>query len=377
MSLNFNFQNVLNDIGPDAVFRIANETRPPADYLFNTLLPERNEPTYTVSAGNMTVRATMAGMVGMDSPYPPTGIVESSQFLENAVKVANHASLTEANLIRLQQILMNLQINGGNSKDALAREALNFLNKVIVQPHLDRAEWMRAQALVNGVVSWEFNEIAVNVDYGVPAENMLTKRTSTAAWDGNASAFWTDIALLYKALRYNVRAFIVHPDTLLAITSNSANNLEIINQEMFAAGGSTTTVRRLLGNNERPSRDFREQITLISYGDEGEIIDTSNAGRTVKVPFMPQKKILAVGNAGRRGYVVGEGATPDPQDDFALGYTHVGPTVEGNGVPGRWAQLYTPERLPMQLHGRGASWVLPMVTAPGLLAVASSEIGGS
>jgi hypothetical protein len=376
--LNFNFQSVFeSELGPDAVFRIANEMRPPADYLFNTLLPERRETSYVVEAGNMTVRATMAGAVGMDSPYPPTGIVEAGTFLQKAVKIANESKLTEANLIRLQQILMNLQISGGNSKSALAQEALNFLNKVVIQPHFDRAEWMRAQALVTGAINWTYNDLNVNVDYGVPAANILSQRTSTAAWDESASAFWDDIALLYSALRYDVRAFIVHPDTLLAITGNTANNLEILNQERFAAGGSSVTVRRLLGSNERPSRDFRDSVTLVSYGDEGEIVDTSNPGQTIKVPFMPQKKILAIGNAGRRGYVVGEGATPDPQDDFALGYTHVGPTVEGNGTPGRWAQLYTPEHLPMQLHGRGASWVLPVIMQPSLIAVASSEIGGS
>lgn len=379
MALQFDFREVIqNEIGGgDAVFRIANQMRPSADYLFNTLLPERNETDYIVEAGNMTVRATMAGAVGMDSPYPPTGLVEASTFLEKAVKLGNHSKLTEANLIRLQRILTSLQVNGGNSKEALAREALNFLDKVIIQPHFDRAEWMRAQALVNGELDWTFNDLEVKVGYGIPSENFLSTRTGNDAWDGSTSQFWADISLLYQRLRYQVRAFIVHPDTLLAITTNTANNLEIVNQQMFAAGGSATTVRRLLGNNERPSTDFRETVTLIAYGDEGEIIDTSNPGKTVRVPFMPQKKILAIGTAGRRGYVVGQGATNDPRDDFALGYTHVAPTVEGGGVPGRWAQLYTPEHLPMQLHGRAASWVLPVVENPALVAVASSQIGGS
>lgn len=378
--MNFDFRDVLGDqLGADAVFRIANETRPTSDYLFNSLLPERSMSSYIAEAGHMTVRATMAGAVGLDSPYPPSGLVQSSTFLERAVKLGNSAKLTEQQLIRLQEILRDLMLGPGPSaaKETLAREALNFLNKVVLQPHLDRAEWMRAQALVNGSLNWEFNELTVAVNYGLTADNILAQRTGTAAWDSTASAFWADIAALYSALRYNVRAFIVHPDTLLAIMSNSVNNLEIVSHEMFGAGGSTTTFRRLLGDLERSSRDFRETVTLISYGDEAEILDLAAPGTTTRVPFMPQKKILAIGNAGRRGYVVGEGSTPDPRDENVLGYTHVGPTVEGGGRPGRWAQLYTPEALPMQLHGRGASWVMPVIENPELIAVASSEIGGS
>lgn len=375
--MNFSFRDALDTLGPDAAFRIANEMRPPADYLFTTLLPERNEPDYIAQSANMTVRATMAGMVGTDSPYPPSGVVEASVFLQKAVKLANQAKLTEDQLIQLQKILAQVTMNGGNSKEMLANEALNFLEKVVIQPHMDRAEWMRAQALVTGALSWTFNGIAVSVDYGVPAANLLSQRTSTAAWDSSASAFWDDIALLYAALSYDVRAFIVHPSTLLAITSNSVNSLEILNQEAFAAGGNSVTVRRLLGSNERPSSDFRETITLVAYGDEAEIYDTSTPGTTTKVPFMPTKKILAVGNARRRGYVVGQGSTPDPNAELALGYTHIGPTVEGGGQPGRWAQLYTPEGLPMQLHGRGASWCMPVLENANLVAVASSQIGGS
>lgn len=378
MMLNFNFNDVIEtELGPDAAFRIANETRPSADYLFAAILPERLEPTYVVESGNMTIRATMAGMVGMDSPYPPTGLVENASFMERAIKLANESKLTEANLIRLQQIMAQVQLSGGNSKEQLANEALNFLNKVIIQPHLDRAEWMRGQALVTGALSWTFNKLNVNVSYGVPAANLLTQRTGTDAWDSTATKFWDDVRLLYEKLRYSVRALIVHPDTLIAITSNSANNLEIMAQEAFSAGGSSVTVRRLLGDNERPSRDFRETVQLVAYGDEAEILDTSTPGRTTKIPFMAQKKILAIGNGGRQGYVVGQGATPDPNLEGALGYTHVGPTVESGGMPGRWAELYTPERAPMQLNGRGASWVLPVIETPDLIAVASSEIGGS
>lgn len=374
---NFSFADVLNDLGAGDVFRVANEPRPMSDYLFQNFLPNMMSPDYNAESGTMTVRATMAGAVGMDSPYPPVGLVEASKFAEKALKIGAYSKLTEDNLRKIQSILASITLSGGNTKEFLANEVLAFVDKVIAQSMYDRIEWLRAQALVTGAISWTFNGIAWSVSYGVPSANLLTQRTSTAAWDSTASAFWTDINLLYARLRYNVSAFVVHPDTLLAIVGNSVNNVEIIAQEMFGAGGSRTTIRRLLGDNERPSGDFREQVTLIAYGDEGEIYDTSNPGQTTKIPFMPQKKILAVGRPSRRGYMVGQGSTEDAATGLELGYTHVGPTVEGGGQPGLWAQVYTPENLPMQLHGRGAANVIPVIENANLIALASSQIGGS
>jgi len=373
---NFSFEDVLNDLGSGDMFSVANEPRPMSDYLWSNFLPVMTSTDYAAESGTMTVRATMAGAVGMDSPYPPVGLVQASKFAEKALKIGAYSKLTEDNLRKIQGILVNLALNGGNGKEFLANEVLRFIDKVIAQSMYDRMEWLRAQALVTGAISWTFNGIAWSVSYGVPSANILSQRTSTAAWDESASAFWADINLLYQALRYNVAAFVVHPDTLLAIVSNSVNNIEITSQDAFAAGGSRTTIRRLLGNNERPSSDFREQVTLISYGDEAEIYDTANPGQTTKVPFMAQKKLVAIGRPSRRGYVVGEGSTEDPTSDLALGYTHVGPTVEG-GRPGVWVQAYTPEQLPMQLHGRGAANVIPVLENPELVAIASSEIGGS
>ncbi len=372
--MNFNFAEAIESLGADAAFMIASEAQPPAAYLFNTILPERNEPGYTVKAADMTVRATMAGLTGMDSPYAPGGIVELSTFLEETAKITNQVALSEANLRRLQAIVMQMTANGAMDNDYLVNEALNFLEKVILQAHLDRAEWLRGQALVNGSIDWTFNKINLEVSYGIPAANILTNRTSNDQWDGSASKFWTDIRLLHEALRYNVRAFIVHPDTLWAVLNNDVNKAEVLRQEAFSNGMSRVAIRRLVGDIDRPSMDARDTVELIAYGGEGEIVDLSNPGQTVTVPFMPSGKILAVGNNNRSGYRVGEGSTNDPVDDKALGYTHIAPTVEGGGRPGRWAQLYTPENLPMQLHGRGVSNLLPVIEAPKKIAIASSTL---
>lgn len=370
--MNLNFATALSALGPDAPFVYANGVRPPQWYLFNSLLPEMNEPTYSVDGGSMTVLSTMAGLAALDSPYPPTGLTQVSTFVEKVPKVANYVTLPEEAIRRMQGILRDLGQN--DSIDFIQNEVLNFLEKVIMQGHFDTFEWLRAQALLNGQIDWTFNNMNLNVDYGIPAANILTTRTGTAAWDSTASAFWDDIALLQAALHYNVRAFVLHPNTMSKILDNSVNNIELIQFTDLQNGTQTYTFTRLIGTTERRDSDQRRTIQLIAYGLEAEVMNPSGPDGTQKLPFMQEGKILAVANAGRTGYRVGEGATDDPLRSGSLGYTHIAPTVEGGGQMGRWAQLFTPENMPMQLHGRAVTNGLPVIETPEKIAIASSDL---
>ncbi len=367
--MNFRFDEALKALGEDASFRIANAARPPADFLFATLLPEVPRYEYTAKAGNMIVRSTMAGLVSLDSPYPPSGIFELGTFMAEVAKIANEVSLPERSIRELQIMLMTLLNNNTPTVETVQREALNFLQKVVVQSHLDTMEYLRGLALVTGAIAWTFNQIKLEVNYGIPAANILTTRTGNDAWGGSTSKFWTDVRLLRTQLRYNVRAFIAHPTTIDVILANTVNNLEIVNQV-----GYTFTLAKLVGTLERRSTDARDTITLIGYDAEAEVLDPASDGHTKILPFMPVGKILAVANNTRSGYRVGEGSTPNPAMDNSLGYTHLAPTVEGGGTPGRWAELFTPERTPMKLNGRGVTNGLPVIETPEKIAVASSDM---
>ena len=366
--MNLNFASALATLGADAVVRIANAVRPAASYLFGSLLPERNRASYDAKAGTMTVRATMAGMVGMDSPYPPTGIVEASTFAEGTAKIANMVALPEA-AIRELQALLALGGNGTGTVDQV-QEALNFLDKAVLQPHIDTAEYLRGEALVYGAIDWTFNQKRLQVSYGVPVANLLTNRTGTDAWFDTASAFWADIRSLQSLLRYNVAAFIAHPTTINTILDNTVNAVAVTAQE-----GSTFSIRKYTNTTTGLlSTDARDSVTLIGYDKEGEILDPANPGQTIKVPFMPLGKILAIGRADNPGYRVGQGSTDDPTDALAIGYTHIGPTVENGGAPGRWADVRSPDERPWALEGRGVSNIMPVIEAPQKIAVASSDL---
>jgi hypothetical protein len=371
----FNFAEAIARMGRDAAVRIANGARPPANYLFNTFLPERNMLDYNVEASNMIVRTTMAGLVGMDSPYPPGGTVEVSSFLEKSAKIAISNTLTEGALRQLQAIMRQMQIDGGLSNDFLQREALNFLQKVIVQALLDTDEWLRGQALVYGLINWTFNQKQLYVNYGVPAANFLTERTNSNndSYSDSSSAFWTDLLEARRLLRYNVRAAIMNSTTMDKIVGNTANNLEILSQD-----NSMFTVRkyRTVGGNTVPESDNRYQMQFTVYDEEAEVLDTTagSLGRTQTVKFMPDGKILFIGQNTNSGYRVGQGSTDNPRNDMELGYHHIAPTVEGNGASGRWSRLYTPEGYPMQLRGEAVENSLPVILNPDKIVVATTEM---
>lgn len=368
--MDFSFVTALEELGADAAFTIANAARPPADYLFNTVLPEERVPDYNVERGNMTVRSTMAPVVGMDSPYPPGGFIEMETFQEQTLKVAVEVGMPEAALRRLQFFLKEQQLAGsGGTNETMAREAINFLSKVILQAHFDMFEWMRGQVLTTGTLVFTQNKKAINVSYGVPAGNLFATRTtaSTQAYGASGSVFWADIQSARQILK-RIRAIICHPNTADEIIYNSVNNILVNSQ-----GDGGFSITRHVGSIERPSTDARDTISLITYDKEGEFLNPMT-NTTEKIPFVGEGYLICLGPVTDTGYRVGDGSTPDPDNDLRLGYTHIGPTVEGGGRPGRWADLYVPQQEPWRLHGRGVTNGLPVLENPNKLVVLSTEM---
>jgi hypothetical protein len=364
-----NFQAVIAALGAGAVFRIANEARPAGDYLFNTILPERNMWTYNVDSGSMEIRPTMAGMVGMDSPYPPGGIVSVTTFLEQTAKLANEIGLNEATLRQMQQMMQQLAINAQPTTESLEREVLNFLDKVVLQPHFDAMEWLRGQALCFGSINWTYGRKDLVVSYGVPAGNIFATRSGTDYYGGTTSKFWTDVVNIRRALKGRVRAIIAHPDTIDLARYNPDNSMVVVGE-----GDGSITFRRVNADGQF-TNDRGDTVSIVAYDREGEIIDPANPAQSLVVPMMERGKLVGIGiSGGTRGFRVGEGATDDVDNDVAIGYTHIAPTIEGGGRPGRWSQLYTPENRPWELRGRAVTNGLPVIENPELVAIATTDM---
>jgi hypothetical protein len=370
-----NFAEALAALGPNAGARIINAARPTSDYLLNTFLPERLMTDYSVNAANMLVRTTMAGMVSMDSPYPPGGLVELQTFFEQSLKLGISNRMIEAQIRQLQQLLMGLQLAGSLTNDFLQREAFNFYQKTVVQAILDRAEWMRAQAMIYGAINWTFNQKPVSVSYGIPAGNFLTTRTdaNNDSYSDTGSKFWEDVANAQGILRYNLRGAVMNTATYLKILSQPANNIIVLAQSNNSVTVTRTTSR---SGNTVQDNDARYTMQFVLYDREAEVMDTTppNLGKTEIKKFVPDGKIIYIGANTASGYVVGEGSTRNPRADMEIGYHHIAPTVEGGGAPGRWGRMYVPEGYPMQLIAEGASNELPVILAPEKICIATTEM---
>ena len=367
--MDFSFNDALQYLGPNAAFKYINQARPDSSYLFATILPEEQKETYHIDSGFMTVRTTMAGLAGMSSPYAPGGIVEVSTFLEKSSKITIEVALEEEAIRAVQTMMQRFAIEGGSTNGVdnglirMADEAFNFYNKLVVQAHTDTAEWLRGQALRKGKIDWTYNGMRLLIDYGVPATFLPAQRTGSQAYDQSGSMFWTDHYAAIGALLYNVRCVIMHVTTFLKISQNPANNFNIINSARTPDGTTVYTVQRYVAKgaaNLVISNDFRDTVQFIVYDLEGEVLDPLNPTKTMRVPFCTPGDILYIANNNRSGYRVGEGSTPDPLRDQAIGYTHIAPTVEGGGKPGRWGDLFIPEKQPWSLHGRGVCNMLPV-----------------
>lgn len=370
--MNFSFLAALMTLGPDAAFRLINQARPAANYLYNSILPEMPMRSYEVKNASMTVRSTMAGLVAMDSVFPPTGVVDTATFLEKTGKIANQVVMSEQSLRTLQDLLMYLQVSGASTNERMVEEVLNFTNALLIQPHLDVAEWLRGQALCTGGIDWTFNGIRLLIDYGIPAGNKLTNRTGNDAYSGSTSKFWTDIRSQGKLLRKASRIIrIAHPDLIEDIIANSVNVVRVLSED-----ATQISLQRMISQNgtNTPSSDARDSVQIIKYGLETEILDPTDTSKTKLLPFHVKTKLIAIGTGVQSGYTVGAGSRP--VQEYELGYTHIAPTVEAAGAPGRWARVYTPQDQPWQLIGQAAQNMLPVLDtrAADRLVIASSDL---
>lgn len=371
--MHVSFSEVLDQLGEGFELRIMNEVRRENEYLFNNWLPERTRSTYSIDGGSLKILPAMAGLVGMDSAYPPGGVMTSEQFLQETAKLAASVPFPEKMLREVQRIATVRRANGGNVRDYLADVILNFTDKVLRQGQMDTMEWLRAQAIIFGQIDWQYGDIRLTVDYQMDPDHYFATRTITSgdAYGEAGSVFWTDHRTAYRLLKGRVDEIAMHPDTYYEIISNDANNAEVVREE-----GDVRVIRRLVGSNERQSQDRRDTVTIRLYATEGSVIDPNNPETTKDFPFLPAGYVVYKGRPSNRGFsldYIGEGATPDEQGE--LGYTHIAPTTEdGSMQGGRWARVYTPERRPMQLKGDTVTNGIPVLTEDDMLVVASTEM---
>lgn len=377
--MNFDLRQAIENLEESSVFELANAARPPADYLFNSVLPSINMDTYDVANSTMSIRTTMAGLTGMDSKFASGGASEISEAIGKTAKIAITSELPEQFLRQLQNLLLRLTAQNASTQESIQQTGINFVNKIIVQAILDREEWLKGQALVTGKLDWTFNGKRLQADYGVPTSNFLTARTGNDAYGGSTSKWWVDYYAAQEILGWKVSACIMSPKTIKNILSNAEVNM----LQFVTADPATNTfvLQRLVNRsgNTVLSSDPRDFVTIVVYNKEGEVWDLDNPGKTVKVPFMPDGSVLWLGeriDASTNVFVVGTGGTEitELENPVLLGYGHVAPTTEGGGLPGRWSRLYVPQEKPWALAADGVSNFLPVIQAPNRIVVGTTSV---
>jgi len=369
--MHIDFTQIIAELSEKKAFtRIFNELRPGSEYIFKDMLPEQTSPEYHVSSDYMMVRSAMAGLVGTDSAYPRTGFVETGKQALSTLKIANAVDLTESAQRRLQLLAAANNLNG-------PAEVLNFFNKVIVQPHFDTAEWLRAQALTNfddtavaTKIDWQFGQAKATVLYKRESGWDLPKRTGNDGYGGTTSKFWDDIIAAGDKLGYKIAKIVMNRTTFKTIVNNPVNKILV---RTASDDGRTFVVARTNDAGTELVIDGRYTVSIDVYDGAGDVYDIST-GTLKQIPFMPDGVVMVMGVYRKsRIYTAGEGST---RGDTAtsLGYTHIAPTVEGKNVPGRWGRVFVPQNAQWRLTAEGVTNMIPVVSDPKLYVLMRTEV---
>lgn len=357
-------------------FRIARASVVPSDYIFNTILPQENRPDFHVDGGTMTITPTMLGQVPMDEPYPPMGAMSSTQFFENTTKLGGHIFLpekTQRDLLSWENSVIATGFrDGANSGTIISDVNSRRMNTVlgfatmITKAHWDTYEWLRGKALAYGEIDWTFGKIPLQVNYNIPSGNIRTPRTGNDAYQGSTSKFWEDIRWLHTKL--NRFRIIMNSNTWYSIIDQPANNIRVVVNE-----GMNREIIKFVGSIESNSTDVRDRVAVTIYDKSGSVID-AETGALTAVPFLDDGKIIVVGELNPDGIELTQGSVADPDNELRLGYTHIAPTIEGQGRPGIWSRIFVPEGKPMQLLGETAVNMLPAILNPKKLVILTTEV---
>lgn len=371
------FKGLLEAMEDDEVFTVANASRPGSNYLWNDVLPDRLQRGYHARAGNMTIKSTMSKMVGMDSPYPRAGTLSRQSFEHKIAKFAIEMPFPEEYLRELRAMVNDRFNNSQNDEQQILETMFNFTQKLMVQPHHDSAEHLKSLALITGAIDIQTDDIHLEVDYQIPAENFLTPRTATDAYDKSTSKFWDDWHEAQRLLKNKVRAVYTNTRTLQGIMYNPANNLKVVAADQ--TNGVYTFQRYItLGGNTVVSEDVRDRVTIITYDDSAEVLDETQLGSgiTKLVPFCPDGALVFIGAFDGRRFQIGSGSTDETNlSPVQIGYNHIGPTEEGNGRLGMWANAFVPQGKEWQFVAQSVINMLPVIEGPDRIVNATTSLG--
>lgn len=358
-------QMILQQLSRADFFDLANAPVNEGDYLLASVLPEQRRGTYQTTVGRLKVITTMAGETGMDSPYAPLGGLEVGVDQKPTAKYTGQTVLGEEDQRHLQEMVNQIRLGNiaGNDTDFVRNFLLNWLRKVVAQSFTDRNEVLRGEVLTTGQLVLRGGTI----DFGVPSDNKKAY-TGNDAFGGSASKFWQAIREGNRIIG-GVRARLMSFDTLDMILDNDANKIAVVNETRSPNGlVRTVQIRKLVNNGAQFSSDVRDSTTLIAYNRKALLKNA--AGGFIEQQVVPDGVIATIGQndvdtIDQNGTIIRRPG---------LGYTHIGPTIEGEGRPGVYLNAYTPQGRAWQAVAEGAENVMTPLQAPEKLLITTTEM---
>ena len=154
------------------------------NYLLSRFLP--NDTVFDLKfAYNVInkVYTRTASITGFDSDAPLRDKDGLSKAFGEVAKVQHGFRISEEELLRFTN----------PRRDAERQKAIDYVydqTDNLVQGVYDLEEWMRAQAIYKGVLTYSENGVELAIDYGIPSANKLT---ATVAWNQASNSPLTDL----------------------------------------------------------------------------------------------------------------------------------------------------------------------------------------
>ncbi|GIO25101.1 major capsid protein [Oceanobacillus sp. J11TS1] len=275
---------------------------PPArEYLLASFMPE--EPVYDINFAYNVINgkyAPAASITGWNASAPLRDTAEQERAFGQVAKVQHGFRLDETQLLQYNRPRAEQEANA-------VIEGIYTSTDELSQGVDDIKEYLRAQVIYNGrlVYNDDENDIHLDIDFGMPAENKLTATTS---WGDVGATPLSDIQVAveqFKKMNQRQKPVVMH---ITSATEALLLNNEQIRTQIYGKDNgqrllTKTDVQNAFNALGLPPYQINDDVIVV--GDE-------------EVQLLDDNKIVLLG--------------------ADLGKTMIGPTVENNYAPGKFAK---------------------------------------
>ncbi|MDY0395421.1 major capsid protein [Virgibacillus halophilus] len=273
---------------------------PVRGYLLEQFMPE--DPVYDINFAYNVISGkygTAASITGWNASAPLRDTKEIEKAFGQVAKVQHGFRLDETQLIQYNRPRSDEEAN-------MVIEQIYQSTDDLSQGVDDIEEYMRAQAIYTGKLKYDDdeNDIHIDVDFGIPTEN---KVTATTPWSEEGATPLTDIQVAVK--QYKDKNQRRKPNVMHMTGATEANLLQ--NEQIRTQIYGKDSGQRLL--TKADIQNVFSALGLPPYQVNDDVIVVEDEEKQL----LEDDRVVLIG------------------DD--LGKTMIGPTVENNYAPGKFA----------------------------------------